>query len=149
LNHEIRGAANLPAPAWNLVLLGVHSVALTVSFALFNQTGPTGYKTFLKRFVDSADGTNFSEIASELHAWRNVVAHQWLSKRGHELAFDTSISTGWERHGEILHFNPRTYSDAFLAAFDMGGRIWDWQQMLSDDEQEAAKERMIKKYVES
>jgi hypothetical protein len=43
--------------------------------------------------------------------------------------------------------NPRAYSDAYLNAFVSGGKIWDWQSMLTDTEAQAAKERMIEKFV--
>jgi hypothetical protein len=147
-NREIRDAANLAAPAWNLVLLGIHSVALTIVFALFDQSGPAGYRMFLERFVDTGGPADFSAIADEIHGWRNVIAHQWLSKQGHTLALDTTIATGWERRGEVLHFNPRIYTDAYLSAFGARGRIWDWNQMLTPDQQRAAKGRMITNYVE-
>lgn len=143
-NAEIQSARE--HRAWDLALLGIHSVALTISEGLFAQRGPAGYRTFLERFVDR-ESQGFSAVAEEIHAWRNVVAHQWLSQRGHDFAFDTTLATGWERRGTTLHFNPRVYADAYLDAFAAGGKIWDWHELLTDEDAEAAKRRMIEKFV--
>lgn len=145
-NPEIQ--AVVARDSWNLALLGIHAVALTVAKGLFDKSGPAGYQEFLTRFVDSAQpGRDVSAIAEEIHSWRNVVAHQWLSQRGHDFAFDTALTTGWRRRGDVLHFNPRTYADAYLGAFGADGKIWHWQDMLTNELAHAAKQRMIEKFV--
>jgi hypothetical protein len=82
LNPEIEQAAR--RGSWSLMFMGIHAVALTVSKGFFGLTGRDGYLRFLRTFVDDgAAGGDFSAIGAEIHQWRNVVAHQWLSSAGY------------------------------------------------------------------
>src|SRR3989338_7020583 len=62
----------------SLLFLGIHAAALTIAELIFGESDPeAGYKFFLERFIDGpTTDTKFSDIASELHNWRNVLAHQ-------------------------------------------------------------------------
>jgi hypothetical protein len=131
-----------------VVLPGAHAVALTIADGLFDQRGSSGYHAFLSKFVpDTRPGYDFASIAEEIHDWRNVIAHRWLSHQGHQVALDPTISVGWMRKDGILHLNPAIYADAYLAAFGAGGRIWDWERLLTADEAGAAKQRLIDNYM--
>ncbi len=132
----------------SLLLLGVHSVALTVSEGLFNKKGSEGYKLFLEKFVDgdTAD-TKFSTIAKQIHDWRNVLAHQWIGSIGHSTGYDYQMSSGWEVRDDVTFINPRIYLEYYLKAFRTNGKIWDWETMLTESEQEETKTRLIEKYL--
>lgn len=145
-NPEIRVAKE--QGCWNLALLGVHAVALTISEGLFDRSGLAGYEVFLERFVDADDDNQaFSAIAADIHNWRNVVAHQWLSQRGHGIGFDTALVDNWERRDDVLAINPRRYVDAYLDAFGRDGKIWDWQNILTTEKSELAKQRLLQKFI--
>ncbi len=132
----------------SLLLLGVHSVALTISEGLFNKTGSDGYKLFLEKFVDGdTPDTKFSIIAKSIHDWRNVLAHQWLGSIGHSIGYDYRMSFGWEIRGDVTFINPRIYLEHYLKAFGRNGKMWDWETLLTEQEQESAKQRLIDKYL--
>jgi len=134
----------------SLLFLGIHSVALTISEGLFDKPGPGGYKLFLENFVDGhTSDTKFSDIAGKIHDWRNVLAHQWVGSIGHEIGYDYEMTSGWQNRGDVTFINPRIYLEHYLKAFGAGGKIWDWETMLTAVEQEEAKQRLINKYRES
>ncbi len=134
----------------SLLFLGVHSVALTISEGLFNKNGSEGYKLFLEKFVDGdTPDTKFSTVAKSIHDWRNVLAHQWIGSIGHVTGYDYNMTVGWEIREETLYINPRIYVECYLKAFGSGGKIWSWETMLTETEQEEAKQRLIKKYLEN
>ncbi len=148
-NNEIRATvSDLRYPQTTLMFLGVHAAILTISEVFFNDKGSRGYKLFLERYVDKDDSAdNFSLIANDIHAWRNIVAHQWLSIKGHSLAYAYNLDAGWKREGSILHINPKIYCEQYLAAFNADGRIWRYSQQFTQDELEAIKQRIIEKFV--
>lgn len=132
----------------SLLFLGVHSVALTISEAFFNKSGSDGYKLFLAKFVDgNTPDTKFSTIAQSIHDWRNVIAHQWIGSIGHSIAYDYNMSSGWEQRDSILFINPKVYLEYYLKAFGSGGKIWDWEIMLTEEEKERSKNKLIAKYI--
>ena len=150
-NNEIGATFDNPQnPQTSLMILGIHSVALTVAFGLFNKGGEQGYKLFLEHFVDGdTPDTKFSTIASEIHEWRNIIAHRWLNIAGHEFGYDFDMPEGWRKEGEVTFLNPKVYLDQYLKAFVAGGRIWSSDKILTTDAMmEDAKQRFISKYVE-
>lgn len=149
-NNEIRLTVEGENNQSTLLFLGVHAVALTVSEGLFNKTGSQGYKTFLENFVDGdTPDTKFSTIAESIHKWRNVLAHQWIGSIGHEIGYDYQMDLGWEIRDDVTFINPRVYAEHYLKAFGAGGKIWSWEKLLSDQEQEEAKARLIDKYLQT
>lgn len=131
-----------------LVMLGDHAVALTISEGLFGKAGLGGYKLFLEKFVDQdKEGFNFSEIAENIHNWRNVIAHQWLSSSGYDLGIDLDMKLGWEKRSGVIYFNPKLYHEAFNGAFNGGGKIWHYERILTEKQMQEAKERLLKKYI--
>jgi hypothetical protein len=150
-NNEIAATfADAANPQTSLMLLGVHSVALTVSYGLFNQLGPKGYKLFLEHFVDGkTPDTKFSLVASEIHEWRNVLAHRWLNLAGHDFGYDFEMPLGWRREDDMIFINPKIYLACYLAAFKAGGKIYDIEAILTDDEKlNSAKQRLLSKYID-
>ena len=144
-NPEIAAAAT--ARCWSLMIMGVHAVALTISEGLFDKRGEEGYIYFVKTFVDRDEpGSDFSTIGAELHAWRNVLAHRWLSEAGHGLAFDPDLDAGWSQQNDLTVLNPVRYHAAYQQAFDAGSPIWELTRSPSQEEQRAAKERLIRSY---
>jgi len=128
--------------------LGVHAAILTISEVFFNDKTSGGYKLFLEEYVDDEGiSDNFSLIADDIHAWRNAIAHQWLSARGHSLAYTYTLEQGWKREDDILYINPKIYCERYLAVFRAGGRIWHYAQHFTGDELEAIKQRIISKFV--
>lgn len=131
-----------------LVILGDHAMALTIAEGLFGKAGPTGYKLFLEKFIDQdKEGFNFSEISQDIHNWRNVIAHQWLSASGYDLGIDLDMKLGWQVREGITYFNPKLYHEAFNNAFAGGGKIWQYKKILTEEEMEKAKVRLLKKYT--
>ncbi len=133
----------------SLMLLGIHAVALTISYALFDREKEDGYRRFLIHFVDGqTQDTKFSEIATEIHGWRNVLAHRWLSAKGHSFDYNFQAPTGWWKDKGKVVINPRIYLDHYLATFAAGGRIYDLDAILTTNEAwESAKMRIISKYA--
>lgn len=150
-NNEIRAVFDDPNnPQTSLMILGIHSVALTISYGLFNKQGEQGYKLYLRHFVDgSTPDTRFSTIATEIHEWRNVLAHRWLNVAGHEFGYDFEMQEGWKKVDDVVFLNPAIYLAHYLKAFEAGGKIYDPQSILSTDAQlEAAKKRFLSKYTD-
>jgi hypothetical protein len=132
------------AGAWDLAFIGIHSVAVTVGTGLFTNSSLTAFTRFLKEFVDTDEqGYNFSEIAEELHSWRQVLVHRWLSTRGYEFGFDMEQQVGWRRVDGVVLVNPVLLHKSFNQAFMASGKIWQWQNILSDNEQQDAKMRLL------
>ena len=145
-NPEIARAAD--NESWSLMFMGVHAAALTVSQGLFGLTGREAYLQFLRAFVDdAAPGTDFSSVGTEIHRWRNVVAHQWLSTTGYTFGFDPSMELGWERRDGVVVVNPIKYHEGYRRAFRTESNLWRPQTFLSSAEMEAAKARLIDKFV--
>ena len=144
-NRQIDVAAQ--AGAWELVFIGIHSVATTIGTGLFDDSPLTGFTRFLQAFVDTNElGYNFSEIAKELHDWRHVLVHRLLSAKGYEFGFDMEQLEGWRRSEGITWINPRRFHEAFNGAFAVDGRVWLWKDLLSDEEQQASKRRLLANY---
>jgi len=136
--------ASVKAGAWDLAFIGIHSVAVTVGTGLFSDSSLTAFTRFLKEFVDTDEqGYNFSEIAKELHGWRQVLVHRWLSSKGYEFGFDMEQQEGWQKVDGVVLLNPQRFHEAFNKAFVGGGKIWQWQSVLSDEEQQTAKTRLL------
>jgi len=134
----------------SLMFLGTHSIALTIAHGLFNKSGEDGYKLFLEHFIDGdTPDTRFSTVSSRIHEWRNVLAHRWINVAGHSFSYDFDMAEGWKIDGEFLLVNPKIYLDQFFKAFGPGGRIYQYEKILTTDEMwESAKQRFILKYVD-
>lgn len=131
----------------SLLFLGIHAAILTISESLFNRTGQDGYKYFLENFVDGqSEDLKFSKIASKIHDWRNILAHQWLGSSGHLLGYNYEMKEGWKEIKGVIFINPRLYCDQYLKVFS-GDKIWNYSSYLADKELESAKKRIIKKYI--
>lgn len=140
---DVAASSNL----WLLVILGIHAVALTISHGLFNKDGHNGFKLFLEKFMDTDnDGFKFSEISFEIHTYRNIIAHRWLSDFGYDFGMDFDMKKGWEKRDGVIYFNPKLYYEAYKNAFGAGGKIWDYDKLLTEEELEKAKERLLEKY---
>lgn len=131
----------------SLLFLGIHASILTLSEAFFGLSGKTGYRLFLEKFIDGyTEDTKFSLIASTLHDWRNVLAHQWLGSVGHRIEYDYKMNEGWKKDGEITVINPKIYCQHYLNAFSSSGKIWKYESILSEAELSKAKEIIVRKY---
>jgi hypothetical protein len=132
----------------SLLFLGIHAVALTVSEVFWGYGGERGYKKFLETFIDGrSEDTKFSSVSDEIHAWRNVLAHQWLASSGYEIQYDYESELGFNLEDEILTINPKVYCEYYLKAFSAGGRIWNYEQLLGEAELEKIKKRIITKFI--
>ncbi len=147
-NNEIQ--ATIDNHQTSLLFMGIHASALTISEAFFNKSGPKGYALFLKTYIDGdVDDRKFSMIAGTIHNWRNVLAHQWIGSIGHEIGYDYEMTFGWEKRNGVTFINPQIYCEQYLSAFGIGGRIWQYKQMFSDDQLGKIKSRIISKYLEN
>ena len=131
----------------HLLILGIHSIIETISEHIFLKPGKDGFKYYLENFVDiDKDGCRFSNIAKELNDWRNIIAHQFISKLGHFIIIDYLIDVGYPWNDETLHINPNVFFEQFDSAFSANGKIWDYDKFLSPDEMEKAKIKFIKQF---
>lgn len=147
-NNEIILTVEKDNHQTSLLFLGIHAVALTISEDLLDKRGPEGYKLFLERFIDrDTDDRKFSKIAGPIHNWRNVLAHQWISRSGHEIGYDYEMDLGWKKQDGIVFINPKMYCEDYLKAFKSNGRIWEYRSFLSDSDLEGVKSRMVEKYA--
>jgi hypothetical protein len=146
LNPEIAKVA--ADGSWSLMFMGTHAVALTISESLFGLKGKEGYLHFVRTFMDEeSSGANFSSIGAEIHNWRNVLAHQWLSSAGHTFALDSEMEVGWRRRDGLLVANPAKYHEQYRRAFQTSSDIWRPERILSSADLVAAKTRLIEKYM--
>ena len=136
----------------NLLILGLHSIIETISENVFLKKGVEGFKFYLENFVDiNEDGGRFSKIADELNDWRNIVAHQYISKLGHSFSYDYSISTGYQIENGIIILNPKIFFEQFQSAFLANGgktkrKIWDYEKIIASDKMEEAKTKFLAKF---
>ncbi len=132
---------------WDLVILGIHAMALTISEVLFGKAGVTGFKLFLENFVDEdKSGFDYSQIAEKIHDHRNIVAHQWLSEKGYEFGYDGQMTVGWQKRDGVVYLNPKLYYKSFKKAFSAGGKIWKYREILTPSQLEDGKKRFLDKY---
>lgn len=148
-NNEIRATINdLHHPQTSLLFLGIHASILTITEAFFNNKACSGYKLFLEKYVDGdQESSKFSMIAEEIHAWRNIVAHQWLSNKGHTLSYAYNLNEGWKKEDGVLYINPKIYCEQYLGAFSASGKIWNYSHDFTQVELEAIKQRIIEKFI--
>ena len=152
-NNEIKVTLdNLNNPQTSLMILGVHSAVLTIAHGFWDKGGEQGYKLFLEHYMDGdTPDKKFSLIASEIHAWRNVIAHRWLNVSGHKIGYKFDMEDGWRKEGEVIYINPKVYLVQYIKAFDygQGGMLYRYNQILDTPEKlESAKQRFLSKYVE-
>src|SRR3989338_7301474 len=135
-----------------LLILGIHTSIETISENIFLQKGIDGFKFYLENFVDAEkDGFRFSEIAVELNDWRNIIAHQYISKLGHSFGYDYTISTGYRVENGTIILNPKIFFDQFQSAFLANGsktkrKIWDYEKNIASDKIEEAKTKFLAKF---
>lgn len=145
LNRDIQITIDNKQPY--LLILGIHSAALTISEALFNKTGPDGFRMFLEYFINKdAEDKKFSEIADHIHGLRNIFAHQWLGSKSYEVGFDFTMEKGWEKRDKTIYLNPYIYGKQYLEAFSSGGKIWKWKGHLEYQTLQSVKDRIIEKF---
>lgn len=136
----------------NLLVLGIHSIIETISENVFLKKGVDGFKFYLENFVDiNKDGGRFSEISDELNDWRNIVAHQYISKLGHSFGYDYSITTGYKIENGIIILNPKIFFEQFQSAFlanngNTKRKIWDYKEIIASDKMEEAKIKFLSKF---
>jgi|GEM_PF-645224 hypothetical protein len=128
-----------------LLFLGIHAVALTISYGVFNDEKVTGYKLFLEKFMDGeTEDTKFSTISGHIHNFRNVLAHQWLGASGHAIGFDYQMPEGWKEKEGRIFINPKIYVEHYLNAFS-ANKLWSIRN-LPLAEKEAIKKRLLGKF---
>lgn len=136
----------------NLLILGLHSIIETISENVFLKKGVEGFKFYLENFVDiDEDGGRFSEIADELNDWRNIVAHQYISKLGHSFGYDYAISVGYQVENGAVILNPKIFFEQFQGAFLASNgktkrKIWDYEKIITIDKMEEAKTKFLAKF---
>lgn len=147
LNNEIAATANNNPPQTSLMFMGIHSAVLTVSEVLFRDRAASGYKKFLEEFMDEdTEGKKFSLISQEIHAWRNILVHGWLSLRGHNIEYDYQMREGFKNKGNDLYINPKIYLELYLTAFNKNGRIWQYIEKMTGAELIKAQDIIKQKY---
>ena len=124
LNNEIADTVKNKPPQSSLLFIGIHSVAQTLGEVLFGERSVKGYRKFLEEFIDGSEEDNqYSLIANEIHSWRNILAHGWLSLRGFQIEYDYEMKEGFKKMGNDLYINPKIYLNLYLSAFNNDGRI--------------------------
>lgn len=147
-NNEIRLATKDDNYQTSLLFLGIHAVAMTIAEGFFDIKGEDGYRVFLESYIDGqTSDTKFSDIAASVHSWRNILAHQWLGISGYNIGYDYAQSEGWVNRDNIIFINPKIYSEHYLEAFAVGGRMWDFTSRFTEDELQQIKDRLLKKFL--
>jgi len=132
----------------SLLFLGIHSVALTISEIFWNLKGEAGFKKFIETFVDgNTSDLKYSSVADKIHNWRNVLAHQWLASSGYSIQYDYTMKLGFTVDNNMLIINPKAYCNQYLKAFSAGGKIWNYENLLTISELNNARDRIINKFV--
>ena|SRR3989344_3040785 len=145
-NNEIAVAPDKRQTA--LLFLGIHAAVLTISEIFWGLNGVAGYRKFLEEFVDGdEEAVKFSLVADKIHNWRNVLAHQWLASSGYKIQYDYDMQSGFVTNDNVLVINPKIYCDHYIRAFSADGKVWEYEQVLSESELEDAKQRIIEKFV--
>lgn len=145
-NKEIAQTITKNPPQPSLLFIGVHSVALTISEVLFNERGLKGYKKFLEEFVDgNPKNKQFSLIADQIHSWRNILVHGWLSLKGHKMEYDFKMIEGYKNRDGTLYINPKIYLGLYLSAFN--GRIMRYVSKMKQNELIRAQNTIKLKYI--
>ena len=111
----------------------------TVKFLLEKKNDPD--------LLKGSDDGCFSLIAQELHGWRNILAHGWLSLRGHNIEYDYEMKEGFKRTGDDLYINPKIYLELYLNAFDKNGRIWKFINKMGKEDLLRAQQVIKQKYL--
>jgi len=97
------------------------------------------------------DGFRFSEIADEINNWRNILAHQYISKLGHSFGYDYNIQVGYKIDDTVIILNPSILFEQFKCGFENGNKtkrhIWDYKQLLTQDQMNEAKIKFIQKFT--
>lgn len=130
-----------------LLFMGIHASALTISEALWGVGGPTGYKMFLETFMDCSEA-RFAEVAKEIHDWRNILAHQFISKSGHNIDYDYNMRQGFIKKNGDLIINPEIYLQSYLDIFAKN-KILEFFKSLDKTKQQEIKKRIVEKYLEN
>jgi len=143
INTELRLAAE--CPLHYLLLMGIHGCILTINKYIFIKNGKNGFKWYLENFVDG-DNAMFSKYYKEIYYRRNDLAHQWLSKTGHNFGFDHTIREGVRNENGDIIINTKKYFEFFTSSFEKGNEtknnIHDYIDSLS-----AAKKGKSKKII--
>lgn len=135
----------------NLAFLGIHAVILTIADIFFNSKDPkNNYKQFLEKFIDGVTSDlKFSNVAYRIHEIRNNIAHVWFTKSSYATIFDYEMDKGFKLGDGHIYINPKKYCELFLEAFDKDGKIWDYENILTQEELEKTKQTIIKKFKKS
>lgn len=130
-----------------LLFLGIHASALTISKALWGLSGAIGYKMFLETFMDCTEA-RFSEVAQEIHDWRNILAHQLISRSGHNIDYDYNMRQGFVKRNGDLIINPEVYLKSYLDVF-VKNKILEFFKSLNEVRQQEIKKRIVEKYLKN
>ncbi|BBO69003.1 hypothetical protein DSCA_29330 [Desulfosarcina alkanivorans] len=132
-----------------LFFLGSHAIIQNIAKNIFDKTGIGGTSCYLKNFVDGLSfDTKFSEISKNIHYMRNIVAHHILSHSMHNIILDEELECGWKQNNNDIRVNWHVYARHFLDAFNRGGKIYDWDQLLSPNELIVRQYQFICRYLE-
>jgi len=148
-NHhvpELRSARE--QKLYQCVYLMTHAIIQTVSENMFNKVGLDGTVFFLQTFVDpTTHGAKFSEVASEVHDVRNLIAHRAYSGLQHSVEyFADDIDEKWRKDGGVLFINPALYSIQIEDVFRTSS-IYAAFQNLSEKQRLQRKYKFIRKWL--
>jgi hypothetical protein len=136
---------------YDLVILGVHGVIMTITEHIFLKSGKNGFKFYLENFVDKDEaGWDFSHVAPRIYDLRNVIAHQCLSKLGHVVGYDDQQDVGYRHEDNILWLNVPGYFEQFRAGFrgNQSTKHWlyDYRDLLDEATMETVKSEYLKSF---
>src|SRR5262245_27004760 len=110
--------------------LVTHAVMQTIAESMFGLRGFDCTKYFLSHYVDGSDtDKRFSLVSDEIHAARNVLAHQGYSTLQHRVEyFNNEIPEGWKRDSAgTVHINPNVYAQFFSVALTKHSFVADYK----------------------
>lgn len=134
---------------WSLLIIGIYAVIETITDVVYGSSKDIkNIKKYHVLFVDdNCSNCNFSRIANEVNGWRNALLHQWIHKKGHYLNLDPLQKEGWKRERGILTINPKKYYECFVRAFGQHGKIYRIDEIFTDQQMLAVKDRILRKYT--
>jgi hypothetical protein len=121
------------AKSQNLIILGflgTHAVMQMVGKTIYDREGPPATEFYLHEFVDGATADRrWSEISTQIHRMRNVMAHQGFSLHVESVILDDRIAEGFVREPAAVRMNPRLYIGDFVANPE---RLATYEKLVSE-----------------
>jgi hypothetical protein len=128
------------------LFLLTHAFMQAFMESVFDLRGRAATETYLKLFVDGRKKhERFSLVILEIHAMRNVMAHQVYSSLTHQIAFDYQMKMGWAKPAGLLRINPVIYAGWYVDG--LASRLRRWRKLVPRLKQVRQKYKYIARWL--